>query len=90
MPTLSLFFGIVIRMFKESGSQHNIPHIHAVYQGFEAPFEIETGAILANAEFPEKQATLVRSWIIIHKDDLLANWNLLLTDGTFFKIDPLR
>ena len=90
MPTLSLFFGIVIRMFKETGSQHNRPHIHAVYQGFEAPFDIETGEILAGAEFPAKQATLVRSWIIIHKDDLLANWNLLLTDGTFFKIEPLR
>ena len=51
---------------------------------------IETGEILSGAEFPAKQATLVRSWIIIHKDDLLANWNLLRTDGTFFKIDPLR
>ena len=90
MPTLSLFFGIVIRMFKETGSQHNRPHIHAVYQGIDAPFDIETGDILAGAKFPEKQATLVRSWIIIHKEDLLANWTLLSTEGTFFKIDPLR
>lgn len=77
-------------MFKETGSQHNKPHIHAVYHGFEAPFDIETGEIIGGADFPAKQATLVRSWIIIHKDDLLANWNLLLTEGTFFKIDPLR
>ena len=90
MPTLSLFFGIIIRMFREKGSQHNKPHIHAAYQGFEAPFDIETGEILSGADFPAKQATLVRSWIIIHKDDLLANWNLLITEGTFFKIDPLR
>ena len=90
MPTLSLFFGIVIRMFKESGAKQRSPHIHAVYQGYEAPFDIETGSILAGAEFPENQATLVRSWIIIHHDDLLANWKLLETDGTYFKIDPLR
>ena len=90
MPTLSLFFGIVIRMYREIGAKHSRPHVHAVYQGFEAPFDIETGEILAQAEFPDKQATLVRSWLIIHREDLLANWNLLQTDGTFFKIEPLR
>ena len=58
MPTISLFFGIVIRMFRETGAQHNRPHIHAVYQGFEAPFDIETGEILSNAEFPENRQRL--------------------------------
>lgn len=90
MPTLSLFYGIVIRMFVEEGSQHKKPHLHATYQGHEASFDIENGDIIEGPDFPPKKAALVRSWIIIHHDDLLANWNLLSTDGTFFKIDPLR
>ena len=90
MPTISLFFGIVIRMYKESGAPHNKPHIHATYQGYEAPFDIETGDVLSSADFPKDQAALVRSWIIIHREDLRANWNLLITEGKFFKIDPLR
>ena len=90
MPTLSLFYGIVIRMFTEEGAKHKKPHIHATYQGQEASFDIESGEILDGSDFPPKKAILVRSWIIIHHDDLLANWNLLLTDGTFFKIEPLK
>ena len=31
MPVLSMFFGIIIRMYNESGERHNIPHIHCVY-----------------------------------------------------------
>lgn len=32
MPALSMFFGIIIYMYREQGGQHNIPHIHAEYQ----------------------------------------------------------
>jgi hypothetical protein len=32
----------------------------------------------------------VRAWISIHREDLFANWQLLIEQGTFFKIDPLR
>lgn len=27
MPTISMFFGILIRMFYKDNKQHNIPHI---------------------------------------------------------------
>jgi Domain of unknown function (DUF4160) len=33
MPIVSIFFGIVIRMFHR---EHAPPHYHASYQGFEA------------------------------------------------------
>ncbi len=36
MPTLSMFFGIIIRMYKEVGGKHNVPHIHAEYGADEA------------------------------------------------------
>jgi len=32
MPEISRFFGIVIRMFFETGGPHNLPHFHAYYQ----------------------------------------------------------
>ncbi len=32
----------------------------------------------------------VRAWISIHCENLFANWELLITQGKFFKIEPLR
>lgn len=28
MPTISMFYGIIIRMYREVGGKHNTPHIH--------------------------------------------------------------
>jgi len=46
MPTISMFFGIVIRMYY-APKEHNPPHIHAVYQGSEAVFAISDGSLTA-------------------------------------------
>jgi len=39
MPTLSMFFGIIIRMYY-APKEHNPPHIHAYYQDFKATINI--------------------------------------------------
>ena len=52
MPELSRFYGIVIRMFFETG-KHNAPHFHATYQKFGASFSIEEKNIIAG-ELPAK------------------------------------
>lgn len=31
MPTLSMFFGIIIRMQSERGGRHHKPHIHCLW-----------------------------------------------------------
>jgi len=31
MPTISMFFGILIRMFFRDIEKHHVPHIHAEY-----------------------------------------------------------
>lgn len=31
MPILSMFYGIIIRMYYADNKQHHIPHIHAEY-----------------------------------------------------------
>jgi hypothetical protein len=33
VPTISMFYGILIRMFFYDTDKRNIPHIHAEYQG---------------------------------------------------------
>lgn len=37
MPTLSMFYGIIIRMYY-APKEHNPPHIHAYYQNHRAKF----------------------------------------------------
>ena len=36
MPTLSSFYGIIIRMHRELGERHNLPHIHCIFGEHEA------------------------------------------------------
>lgn len=89
MPVLSLFYGIVIRMYREPDTQHHKPHLHAEYQGEEAVFDLE-GNVLGG-KIPNKQRGLVTAWISIHEEDLRANWDLLNgEEATYFKIPPLQ
>ena len=30
MPVLSMFYGIIVRMQKENGGKHHVPHIHVI------------------------------------------------------------
>jgi hypothetical protein len=82
-----MFFGIVIRMFYPP-KEHNPPHIHAVYQGNEAVFSIESGE--KTGEFPSRQTRLVQAWIEIHRDELFADWELCQNSEKPFPIEPLR
>ena len=57
MPTLSRFYGIVIRMYY-LGSEHNPPHIHAIYGDDTAAFDIKTGEII-DGYVPRRAAEMV-------------------------------
>ena len=57
MPTLSMFFGILIRMYKELNGQHNVPHFHAGYGEYEAVYDFD-GNVL-EGKLPKKQHNLV-------------------------------
>ena len=89
MPTISMFYGILIQMLFFDNKEHHTPHIHVWYQGAEASISILDGNILAGS-LPGKQLKLVQAWIEIHRDDLLADWQLAITGGELFKIEPLR
>ena len=66
MPTISLFYGIVIYLYAFDNRKHNMPHVHAEYSGEIAVFSIETGDILEGT-IPTKKARLVQAWIEIHR-----------------------
>ncbi|HOV14228.1 MAG TPA: DUF4160 domain-containing protein [Spirochaetota bacterium] len=88
MPIISMFYGIIIRMFNLDNRKHNLPHIHAEYQDVSAVFSIEDGGLL-EGDFPNRQNKLVQAWIEIHKDELLADWKLAVSGEKIFKIKPL-
>jgi hypothetical protein len=89
MPTISLFYGIVIYMYAFDNRKHHKPHIHAEYSGDTVVVDIENGDILEGS-VPAKKMKLIQAWIIIHKEDLIADWNIAIEGGEIFKIDPLR
>jgi len=67
---------------------HNPPHIHVRYQSNKAL--INTAGDIIEGELPKKQLRLVQAWIELHRDEILANWELAQNKGELYKIDPLR
>ena len=89
MPTISMFYGIVVMIYYEDTGRHHKPHIHVRYQGEKASIAIENGEVLAG-DFPPKQLRLVVAWIEIHKDELMADWELAQSGEEPFRIAPLQ
>jgi len=89
MAIISMFYGIIISIYFFDNQQHKLPHIHVKYQDQEAVFSITEGELISG-EFKSNKARLVQAWIEIHKDELMANWELAATGQEIFKIDPLK
>lgn len=84
MPTISRFYGIVIRMYFQK-AEHNPPHIHALYGGEIAAIVISTGELLEGT-LPPKALAMVREWVSLHEVELLEMWN----SQEFRAISPLE
>ena len=87
MPTLSMFYGIIIRMYFSPG-EHNPPHFHAYYNEYKASFHIDSLEII-DGELPRKQKRLVQAWAELHQEELRADWELAMNGESPYKIDPL-
>lgn len=83
-----MFYGIIIRMYF-APSEHNPPHIHAYYQNNKASFSIGDFELLGG-KMSLKQTRLIQAWMEIHKEELLADWELCQNGETPFKIEPLK
>jgi hypothetical protein len=46
--------------------------------------------MLLDGDFPPKQLKMVQAWIEIHKEELLADWELAVAGEEPFRIAPLQ
>ena len=88
MPTISMFYGIIIRMYC-APKEHNPPHIHVYYQDYKAIVNINE-VELVDGELPKNKQRIVFAWVELRKEELLANWELAQNGELPFKIEPLR
>ena len=86
MPTISTFYGILIRMFF---NDHAPPHFHALYGEFEATIDIATLEVI-EGDLPNRAFNLAREWAMIHREELLEDWRLCRENSVPAKIDPLQ
>ncbi len=89
MPIISMFYGIIVRMYYFDNQQHSTPHIHVHYQDDSAVIEISTGKVL-EGKLPTPKQKLVDAWIELRQEELMADWELAVNGDSVFKIDPLR
>lgn len=89
MAVISMFYGIIVSMYFLDNRRHKLPHIHIKYQEHEAVLAIPDGSVL-EGDFPGSKMKLVQAWIEIHRDDLMADWELAATGRGIFAIDPLK
>jgi hypothetical protein len=89
MAIISMFYGIIVSMYYFDNQKHKTPHIHIKYQGEEAVFSLLDSSILSGTMKTNKRK-LLEAWILIHNDELMADWELAINGEEIFKIDPLR
>ncbi len=85
MPVISRFYGIIIAMYF---NDHNPPHFHAKYAGYEALFSFD-GSIL-EGELSNRATKFVQDWFSEHKAELEDNWRKAQIGEPLNYIAPLE
>jgi hypothetical protein len=88
MPTISTFYGVIIRMYYAPG-EHNPPHFHVYYNEFRATFSIDSLELM-EGELPRRQLRLVHAWAELHQDELKADWQMAMNGEEPRPIQPLQ
>jgi hypothetical protein len=86
MPTISKFYGILIRMFF---NDHAPPHFHAEYGEFKAIIDIQNLGIIEGS-LPRRAQQLVLDWAELHQTELLEDWTLCMEKQQPNQIAPLQ
>lgn len=86
MPSISRFYGILIRMFFDD--KHG-PHFHVTYAEYAALISIEDGTMLAG-DLPNRAYQLVLEWLALHRSELIANWESARKKKPLKRIAPLK
>jgi len=85
MPTISMFFGILIQMHWR---EHAPPHFHALYGEYEVLIDIRTLEIMSG-NIPKRALALVLEWAQGHRAELMEDWELCEQNQSPKKIQPL-
>ena len=86
MPTISMFYGILIQMYWD---EHAPPHFHAIYGEFKATIDIRRLAI-SEGSLPRRACHLVLDWAELHQQELLEDWDLCQVKQHPKPIEPLK
>ncbi len=89
MPVVSMFYGIIVQMYFLDNRRHRMPHIHVRFQEHEAVLSIPRGTVI-EGDIPPGKLRLVLAWVEIHRDELLADWELAVNGEPIFPIAPLQ
>ena len=85
MPTISVFYGILIQMFWHD---HEPPHFHVRYAEHKATIDIRTLELLSGA-LPRRALAFVLEWAQEHRSELMENWDLCAQRQPPNRIAPL-
>lgn len=69
MPTISIFYGILIQMFWDD---HAPPHFHALFAEYEVIVNIKTLKVM-RGEMPRWALSLVLEWVNEHRDEFVED-----------------
>lgn len=86
MPTISVFYGIIIKMFFDD---HAPPHFHAEYAEFKAVIDIQNLSVIEGS-LPRRAQELVLDWAELHQTELLDDWRLCADRQQPKPISPLK
>jgi hypothetical protein len=86
MPTISIFYGIVIEMY---WNEHGPPHVHALYSEYEAIIDLRDLRI-TRGSLPRRAQAMVLEWAAEHHAELMEDWELCRQMQPPKKITPLR
>lgn len=73
MPLIAKFEGVTIKMYLRK-SEHNPPHVHAIYGDCVGMFSLEKGEML-EGDIPMKQQRMIKDFIIYYQEQLYEMWS---------------
>ncbi len=89
MPVISTFYGVIVMMYFFDTVKHHLPHIHVKYGEFTAVISIPEGEVI-EGNLPKNKLKLIFAWVELHREELMANWELAVNGDLPQKIDPLK
>ena len=73
MPLIAKFEGVTIKMYLRK-SEHNPPHVHAIYGDCVGMFSLEKGEML-EGDIPMKQQRMIKDFIIYYQEQVYDMWS---------------